>query len=43
MLWLAPDSEWSDPLTGATVHTLTDPTDTAATIARAVTSAVRNV
>uniref|UniRef100_UPI00245862D1 VWA domain-containing protein n=1 Tax=Nocardia wallacei TaxID=480035 RepID=UPI00245862D1 len=42
VLWLAPDSMWADPMDGATVHTLTDPAATAATIARAAVTAVRN-
>ncbi|MFF0492919.1 VWA domain-containing protein [Nocardia sp. NPDC004068] len=41
VLWLAPDHPLVTPLTGATVHTLTDPTTTAATIARALLTAVR--
>ncbi|WP_415842977.1 VWA domain-containing protein [Nocardia ninae] len=41
VLWLTPDSPWSNPLTGATVHELTNPADTAAAIARAAVAAVR--
>lgn len=41
VLWLAPDNLWADPLTGAIVHPLTDPTATAAAIARAAVTAVR--
>lgn len=40
VLWLA-TGPWPTPLDGATVHTLTDPATTAATIARAATTAVR--
>ncbi|WP_225732223.1 MULTISPECIES: VWA domain-containing protein [unclassified Nocardia] len=42
VLWLTPDEPWSNPLTGATVHTLTDPATTAAAIARAAVTAVRS-
>lgn len=41
VLWLAPDLAWSDPLTGATVHELTNPANAAAAIARAAVTAVR--
>ncbi len=41
VLWLAPDEPWTKPLTGATVHELTKPADTAAAIARAAVTAVR--
>jgi hypothetical protein len=41
VLWLAPGSPGNEPLTGATVHQLTDPTTTADAIARAATTALR--
>ncbi|WP_433195774.1 VWA domain-containing protein [Nocardia sp. CA-107356] len=41
VLWLTPDEAWSTPLTGATVHELTNPADTAAAIAHAAVAAVR--
>ncbi|WP_433754704.1 VWA domain-containing protein [Nocardia sp. CA-135398] len=41
VLWLTPDEAWSTPLTGATVHELTNPANTAAAIARAAVAAVR--
>ncbi|MGO4615667.1 VWA domain-containing protein [Nocardia sp. 2YAB30] len=41
VLWLAPDESWSKPLTGATVHELTNPAATATAIARAAVTAVR--
>ncbi|WP_378733331.1 vWA domain-containing protein [Nocardia brasiliensis] len=41
VLWLSPDVSWDEPLTGATVHELTNPAATAAAIARATVSAVR--
>ncbi|MEG8179274.1 VWA domain-containing protein [Nocardia terpenica] len=40
-LWLAPDLHYARPLSGATVHELANPADTAAAIARAVLTAVR--
>ncbi len=40
VLWLAPDDD-CEPLTGATVHVLTDPTTTAQAIGRAATTALR--
>jgi hypothetical protein len=40
VLWLAPDG-YIEPLTGATVHRLTDPTTTADAIGRAATTALR--
>ena len=40
VLWLAPDG-YIEPLTGATVHRLTDPTTTADAIGRAATAALR--
>ncbi|WP_280382630.1 vWA domain-containing protein [Nocardia wallacei] len=42
VLWLVPDTYDVNPMTGATVHTLTDPAATAATIARAAITAVRS-
>ncbi|MFI9509043.1 VWA domain-containing protein [Nocardia sp. NPDC052566] len=41
VLWLTPDEPWAQPLTGATVHELTNPADTIAAIARAAVTAVR--
>ena len=41
VLWLAPRYASNNPLTGATVHQLTDPTTTADAIARAATTALR--
>ncbi|WP_174190181.1 vWA domain-containing protein, partial [Nocardia barduliensis] len=41
VLWLAPSTRGVRPLTGATVHTITDPAATAQAIARAATTAVR--
>jgi hypothetical protein len=40
VLWIAPHDR-SEPLTGATVHVLTDPTTTAQAIGRAATTALR--
>ncbi|WP_280313865.1 VWA domain-containing protein [Nocardia wallacei] len=42
VLWLVPANSDVDPMTGATVHILADPAATAATIARAALTAVRN-
>ncbi|WP_280255580.1 VWA domain-containing protein [Nocardia wallacei] len=42
VLWLVPANSDVDPMTGATVHILADPAATAATIARATLTAVRN-
>ncbi|WP_306358315.1 MULTISPECIES: VWA domain-containing protein [unclassified Nocardia] len=42
VLWLAPDEPWSEPLSGVTVHELTNPADTIAAIARAAVTAVRS-
>ncbi|WP_433524062.1 VWA domain-containing protein [Nocardia pseudovaccinii] len=41
VLWLTPNVTRAKPLTGATVHILTNPADTAAAIARAAVAAVR--
>jgi hypothetical protein len=41
VLWLAPDTPWNTPMTGVTVHTLTDPTATARAIGTAATAALR--
>lgn len=41
VLWLAPDKLGTDPMNGATVHTLTDPTTTARAIGQAATAALR--
>ncbi|WP_329072695.1 VWA domain-containing protein [Amycolatopsis sp. NBC_01480] len=41
VLWLAPDTPGLDPMSGATVHTLTDPTTTARAIGQAATAALR--
>lgn len=41
VLWLTPDEPWAEPLSGATVHELTNPADTIAAIARAAVTAVR--
>ncbi|GAA5119083.1 vWA domain-containing protein [Pseudonocardia adelaidensis] len=41
VLWLAPPSPYIEPLDGATVHTLTDPTTTARAIGKAATTALR--
>jgi VWA domain containing CoxE-like protein len=41
ILWLAPDTRWSDPMTGAHAVTITDPAATADTIARAATRALQ--
>ncbi|MEV6639655.1 hypothetical protein [Amycolatopsis sp. NPDC051371] len=41
VLWLAPDKPGTDPMNGATVHTLTDPTTTARAIGQAATAALR--
>ncbi|WP_020499946.1 VWA domain-containing protein [Sciscionella marina] len=41
VLWLAPDSPGNEPMTGTTVHTLTDPTTTARAIGHAATTALR--
>ncbi|SFB53247.1 hypothetical protein SAMN05216266_1172 [Amycolatopsis marina] len=41
VLWLAPDKPGTDPMNGATVHTLTDPTTTARAIGQAATTALR--
>jgi hypothetical protein len=41
VLWLTPDKFGCDPLSGATVHPLTDPTSTASAIGRAATTALR--
>ncbi|MCU1680211.1 MAG: hypothetical protein JWQ81_950 [Amycolatopsis sp.] len=40
VLWLSPDDD-GDPLTGATVHVMADPTTTAQAIGRAATAALR--
>ncbi|WP_414944876.1 VWA domain-containing protein [Amycolatopsis sp. cmx-11-32] len=42
VLWLAPNDD-DEPLTGATVHVMTDPTATAQAIGRAATSALRAI
>ncbi len=41
VLWLAPDTPYTRPMRGVTVHTLTDPTTTAQAIGRAATTALR--
>lgn len=41
VLWLAPDTPGTEPMSGATVHTLTDPTTTARAIGQAATAALR--
>ncbi|MEV7042860.1 hypothetical protein [Amycolatopsis sp. NPDC051061] len=41
VLWLAPDKPGTDPMHGATVHTLTDPATTARAIGQAATAALR--
>jgi hypothetical protein len=41
VLWLTPPNPFNEPLDGATVHTLTDPTTTARAIAQAATTALR--
>jgi hypothetical protein len=41
VLWLAPGQRGNQPMNGATVHTLTDPTATARAIGRAATTALR--
>ncbi|WP_062993801.1 vWA domain-containing protein [Nocardia anaemiae] len=41
VLWLEPNTLYTEPLTGATVHTITNPATTAQAIARAATTAVR--
>ncbi|WP_027932206.1 VWA domain-containing protein [Amycolatopsis thermoflava] len=41
LLWLAPDAPFNEPMRGATVHTLTDPTTTARAIGQAATAALR--
>jgi len=41
ILWLAPDTRWSDPMAGALAVTITDPAATADTIARAATRALQ--
>ncbi|MEC3974940.1 vWA domain-containing protein [Amycolatopsis sp. H20-H5] len=41
VLWITPDVPGRDPLTGATVHVMTDPTTTAQAIGRAATTALR--
>jgi hypothetical protein len=41
VLWLAPDEPGNEPMHGATVHTLTDPTTTARAIGHAATTALR--
>ena len=41
VLWLEPDDPYNEPMNGATVHTLTDPTTTARAIGRAATAALR--
>jgi hypothetical protein len=40
VLWIAPH-DYGEPLTGATVHVMTDPTTTAQAIGRAATAALR--
>jgi hypothetical protein len=42
VLWLAPDIEYRRPLANTTVHVIGDPTTTAAAIAKAAVTAVRN-
>lgn len=41
VLWLAPDVRGTEPMNGATVHTLTNPTTTARAIGHAATAALR--
>ncbi|QWF81026.1 VWA domain-containing protein [Amycolatopsis sp. CA-230715] len=41
VLWLAPNTSAIDPMNGATVHTLTNPTTTARAIGQAATAALR--
>lgn len=41
VLWLQPDEPGNEPMHGATVHTLTDPTTTARAIGQAATAALR--
>lgn len=41
VLWLEPDDPGNEPMNGATVHTLTDPTTTARAIGQAATAALR--
>ncbi|ONI71140.1 hypothetical protein ALI144C_52420 [Actinosynnema sp. ALI-1.44] len=41
VLWIAPDVPGRKPMTGATVHVMTDPTTTAQAIGRAATAALR--
>jgi hypothetical protein len=41
VLWLTPPDPFNEPLDGATVHTLTDPTTTARAIGKAATTALR--
>ncbi|MEV6825596.1 VWA domain-containing protein [Amycolatopsis sp. NPDC051102] len=41
VLWIAPDVPGRTPMTGATVHVMTDPTTTAQAIGRAATAALR--
>lgn len=41
VLWLAPDTPGTNPMDGATVHTLTDPATTARAIGQAATAALR--
>ncbi len=41
VLWITPDVMWRKPMTGATVHVMTDPTTTAQAIGRAATAALR--
>ncbi|GAA1214442.1 VWA domain-containing protein [Prauserella alba] len=41
VLWLEPHTGGNEPMRGATVHTLTDPTTTARAIGRAATAALR--
>jgi len=42
VLWLAPDTRWADPMTGAHAVTMTDPAATAETIARAAARALQS-
>ncbi|QFU86729.1 hypothetical protein [Amycolatopsis sp. YIM 10] len=41
VLWLEPDKRGTEPMNGATVHTLTDPAATARAIGKAATAALR--
>jgi hypothetical protein len=41
VLWLTPDVPYREPLAGASVHVITDPTTTAQAIGRAATAALR--